>query len=1526
MEVLCRNVPGPVNENNLKKELTAKLAEISIHTFHCRMLRAPGHAVITIADESKARALLKKYGQSQHQNKTAQQNRWHNNNHRNRNHMNDANNANSRQGNAQLPPQLYIFGTPIYLVRSHKTPDEHLLRILEDEERERIVRPSKAITSRTTTAKHKKTFGIVSFSCGTWDYKGNDPIFIEYFNTRQRGKVVFKKSAVVVSVGLPGGLEEHQVEFNFSDLSGPMYTGSHAIPSVTFTTAIAPRMFRTSLVAALEGMLMRSPGPNQPKKSTRRVTHLGGNHEYVAASCFTYRFILADPHDLHPVRLLSSDKRMPDMANWVDFVGQPKIPYYMQIARLLPLITDQNLPFRVKFQLQMLVWNGVLPPMKVAELIPHVYQLVDRLGRDRSVQVLSRLERTMRYAGPDEDKSTFDVTAIADLFSDLELDYRYQDSANSAKQSPHQISIHRAIVTPAGVYLYGPTLETKNRVLRLYSDFQDHFLRVEFLDETGDPVRYDPKANLDDIFQGRFKSVLIEGIKVAGRLYKFLGFSHSSLRYQTCWFVAGFRDQNGELIDAQTMIPKLGNFKDIRSPARCAARIGQTFSDTTTSIRVDEDVVDVIPDVERNGRCFSDGVGTLSKDVMYMIWREYAHRAKVKPTVFQIRFAGAKGMVSLDSTLDGAHLSLRRSMIKFQAPNSWNIELCGAGTNALPFFLNNQLIKILEDLGVPPQSFFALQAEDLHRLRSTTQSTQQAAQFLEQSNIAKSTRLPWLITILKGLGLSHNEDSFLRKIVELAVLVKLRDLKYRARIRVERAVTLYGIMDETGILREGEIFCPVLTERGFREILVRKGVVITRAPALHPGDIQIVDAVDVPYDSPLRQLHNCVVFSRHGQRDLPSKLSGGDLDGDLYNVIYDDRLTPKIIAGPADYPKQEERLLERQVTKQDIIEFFVLFMQQDQLGRIAMTHQTIADQKEQGTFDPDCLKLAELHSVAVDFSKTGNPVNLQEIPKPKPYRPDFMAPGPRVRIAEDISLLDAKMEGLLDEEDDDEENERAPMRYYKSNRVLGHLFRRIDERAFLEDLKASTRVQQPPADLLQSVWAYVSQETAGFQWDHHISAGLSIKDLYEDNLRDIMSQFSATPWKTSLTEYEVFIGNIMGHGQKQTKRQKEDSKSMKDEFDKLVEYTISVIIDKESGGVESLERSIACFSAAIHDWGDGKTKNTVLFYFAESPFFDATSNNASLTVQASYNETLRHFLETREAFEGRLKTMQGLEFIVAHDPLQYTAAEMAQKPDGAAPKEPSNVWVIRKQTRRKRSGMEEDEVSVLSTYFVVGDTLYMAPPVSSVIGSRMLSTVTSLTKVLSTASPLPIFSPSYGHTYMPPVAKSLDGGAQQQQQQSRQQSKENTPMPDVQQSFTSQGAASNFDNTSGNGGSTAQDTRNLAEAFNLFSKYGDEFMDDSPLVGEPGSFILSKQNEKPANAATARQKSGSGSGGTAGAAKLPPPPPPTASPAPGKPGPIKTDLKAAGKGTEKSPITPGGTKEKVKRKKSKAGVSATSPA
>lgn len=77
--------------------------------------------------------------------------------------------------------------------------------------------------------------------------------------------------------------------------------------------------------------------------------------------------------------------------------------------------------------------------------------------------------------------------------------------------------------------------------------------------------------------------------------------------------------------------------------------------------------------------------------------------------------------------------------------------------------------------------------------------------------------------------------------------------------------------------------------------------------------------------------------------------------------------------------------------------------------------------------------------------------------------------------------------------------------------------------------------------------------------------------------------------------------------------------------------------------------------------------------------------------------------------------MQGLEFMVAYDPLQAAVQSESQLAH-----EPSNIWVIRKQMRQKRPGMEDDVV-VLSTYYIVGDAVYMAPAVSSVVGNRIVS-------------------------------------------------------------------------------------------------------------------------------------------------------------------------------------------------------------
>lgn len=170
------------------------------------------------------------------------------------------------------------------------------------------------------------------------------------------------------------------------------------------------------------------------------------------------------------------------------------------------------------------------------------------------------------------------------------------------------------------------------------------------------------------------------------------------------------------------------------------------------------------------------------------------------------------------------------------------------------------------------------------------------------------------------------------------------------------------------------------------------------------GDIQMCEAVIPPEGSSTRALSNCVIFSQNGERDLASQLSGGDLDGDLYNVIYDERLFPKWSSEAADYPRVSARSIGRAVKPTDMSDFFLEFMETDRLGYISNLHMQASDwismqvrerlqtessnvivkdrQKlpilepgESGVYSADSIKLAEMASTAVDFSKSGVPVS-----------------------------------------------------------------------------------------------------------------------------------------------------------------------------------------------------------------------------------------------------------------------------------------------------------------------------------------------------------------------------------------------------------------------------------------------------------------------------------------------------------------------------------------------------------------------
>jgi hypothetical protein len=133
---------------------------------------------------------------------------------------------------------------------------------------------------------------------------------------------------------------------------------------------------------------------------------------------------------------------------------------------------------------------------------------------------------------------------------------------------------------------------------------------------------------------------------------------------------------------------------------------------------------------------------------------------------------GAKGMISLDTRLQGEALILRPSMIKFEGSNKTDIEICESAYRPLPAYLNRQFIKILEDMGVEDSFFLNLQKKEVDRLRMITDSPTNASTFLKRQSIGDAIHLPWLITKLASLKLDFKLDGFLRNVLELTFLME----------------------------------------------------------------------------------------------------------------------------------------------------------------------------------------------------------------------------------------------------------------------------------------------------------------------------------------------------------------------------------------------------------------------------------------------------------------------------------------------------------------------------------------------------------------------------------------------------------------------------------------------------------------------------------------------------------------------------------------------------------------------------------
>ncbi|KAF7300221.1 RNA-dependent RNA polymerase [Mycena kentingensis (nom. inval.)] len=655
------------------------------------------------------------------------------------------------------------------------------------------------------------------------------------------------------------------------------------------------------------------------------------------------------------------------------------------------LLRDARYPFEMRYLVCGLVSQGLLLPGEVPELIHRFFPIESISKTTAAIRALFRLPRRLLNGEQCIQKQVQRIGSARPLPLRIPRD---------------RVAVRRVVVTPTRVLLFPESIEMGNRVVRAWPKQMNEgrFIRVGFADENGrlgvnkrmlEGDSEDPEGGV----LARIRNVLRSGVDVAGRHYVFLATSESGLKEHSSWMICEDPASN---FTADRVREQMGDFSGEKVVAKYSARMGLCLSATVPVAELDEDDVEELPDVKHGKYTFTDGVGNCSQDL--------ANRCAIKlgsdrtePSAVQIRMGGYKGVLSVHPHLTGNQVCLRPSMRKFLSP------LRGLGVMKVsgfaPAHLNRQAIAILESQGVRVTHLMDMYKRQIER-----------AQMLELDFAALDTgRHPArhiyknaFIPILKMVKAGLKDELLLKNVLRCIKCQMLRDLKYKARILVNDGAYLLGIADEYDVLEPGQIYCAI-TPRGKNSRRVITGqCTIFRSPCIHPGDVQRVLAVNHKAfeDYPLT---NVVVFStKKAERDLPSMLGGGDLDGDFFTVIYDPNLQITREHPPGEYTAAIP-IRKKHVTISDVQDFVVEYIKNDVLGVVSNYHTAVADYR--GPQHVQCLQLAQKASDAVDFGKSGITVTIPEAMKPIRY-PDFM--------------------------------DRAPEETYKSTRVLGMMYRMIE--------------------------------------------------------------------------------------------------------------------------------------------------------------------------------------------------------------------------------------------------------------------------------------------------------------------------------------------------------------------------------------------------------------------------------------------------------------------------------------------------
>jgi RNA-dependent RNA polymerase len=368
-----------------------------------------------------------------------------------------------------------------------------------------------------------------------------------------------------------------------------------------------------------------------------------------------------------------------------------------------------------------------------------------------------------------------------------------------------------------------------------------------------------------------------------------------------------------------------------------------------------------------------------------------------------------KGVVSVDPHMpEDVDLCIRKSMKKFDSEHEC-FEVCKLSAPR-KVFLNRQAILLLSYREISDVSFLTLQQQyHLALIRGLLRNSDAEKLILE--------KIPsWFLPRdIHDAYVDYIHEPFFRQLLISSCLQSTRELLNRTRIRIPKneGRNMMGIVDEYKVLKQDEVYIQYTImgrdqndddndhKSNKTKILDKCKVAITKNPCHHPGDIRTFTAVNYPE---LKHLKDVIVFSQQGNRPAPHDISGSDLDGDEYLVVWHKDLVPDKThnAEPYDYDSEiPSRMYDKPVTRPAINEVVLEIAESDYLGRLSNLHLAFADRfgvdnnRRPKNGIMSTVELAGAISLEVDSGKTGyHPLNDNDIKKLNDVlekkRPDFM--------------------------------------------------------------------------------------------------------------------------------------------------------------------------------------------------------------------------------------------------------------------------------------------------------------------------------------------------------------------------------------------------------------------------------------------------------------------------------------------------------------------------------------------------------